>query len=607
MVVEVHGVSGPGGHAPVVLADRVISVGRGELPDARPANVGDFQRHNLDCQRVSVTGVVQRALWGRIDPNSLEFELADQTGIVTVTMQEAHSIRTLNLVDAELRLTGICSVFFNSRGEWISNRILVSSLEDIEVLAPARDDPFDAPVVTSSGLNPFSPVPPELNRQVVKGTVTLCRPGDVLFVQGPKRGFRVFPFRPVDAKVGDEIEASGFVRMKDGYGVLTEALVRKTGESEVPEPLAITRSEVLAITYLKPWELWNEDYDGTLVSMRGRLLKWEPFTEGIIRLYLDSDDLLLSATVPDSLNPEFHQRLRLGNELELTGICEVELDLNMAPFGVSDLSLLLRDLEDIRVIAAASWWTPERLSRVITIGAITLIVIATWLLALQRRVAAQTRVIRSKVERESILEERQRIARELHDTVQQELTGIGMLLGNASMQVEQTPSMARENLDLAARMVRHCKEESRASIENLHSVALEGMDLPDALEAQLRPLVEVSGAEFTIAVRGETRRLRGRIETALLRIAHEAAANAAKHAGAGTVSVDLNFEVDHVLLKIGDDGCGFDTATQNDTAQRRLGLLSMEQRALKLNAELRIKSTPGSGTLVSVRLPNSLD
>jgi len=606
MAVEVTGITAPGGYGPIILAQHIENLGTAGLPPAKPTQIADFWHRNI-TGRISVTGVVQRARWaGR--PGVLDLELADRGGLLQVIVYDAASLKDESLVDAKLRLKGIYGMTFNSRGEWVAPRLLVPRAEDVVVLTPGGSDPFDAPSAPLYALQPFRFASPGLHRVKLSGVVTLCRPGEFLFVQGPHRGYRVSTRQQEAFAVGDEVEASGFTRMSGGFGELSEAIVRKTGRGRPPKPTAATRSEILHAKPMDPAEVWREDYHGTLVQMRGRLLKSERNEGNETKLYLDSDNVLFTASYVGATDSELFEALRLGSELEVTGICTVELGLDELSIGLPeprDFSLLLRDAGDVQVVASAPWWTPARLGlALLTVGG-TLVAFVIWSVALRRRVAAQTAVIRANVQRESVLEERQRIARELHDTVQQELTGIGMLVGGAVMQVEEKPTEARQSLELAGRMVQRCKSESRASIENLHSVTLENGGLPEAIEEQTRPLAELGGVKFVMEIRGTSRRLPARVETALLRIAHEAAANAGRHAAATTVSLVLEYKPDEVTLQVKDDGCGFDATAPTDTAHRPLGLLSQEQRALKLNGVFQLDSTPGAGTTISVTLPTS--
>src|SRR5262249_16970606 len=154
------------------------------------------------------------------------------------------------------------------------------------------------------------------------------------------------------------------------------------------------------------------------------------------------------------------------------------------------------------------------------------------------------------------LEERARLAREIHDTLAQGLTGIVVQLGAAQRALEAESEAADQHIDLAQQMAREALAEARRSVWNLRAPALERGDLSDALRGLVgrrsRPETEASFEQ-----RGEPWLLPPGVESALLRVCQEALANVAKHAGATHATVALEYTPDAVHLSINDDGAGF--------------------------------------------------
>lgn len=209
-----------------------------------------------------------------------------------------------------------------------------------------------------------------------------------------------------------------------------------------------------------------------------------------------------------------------------------------------------------------------------------------------------------QIQRAAVKDERQRIARELHDTIEQELAGLSIQLRNARQRLAGTPEQARTAIELAEQMLRHCREEARTSIRDLRSVAREQRGLRGALEEVLAPLAAECGANYSIEVEGQPGSLAGPVELHLLRLAQEAVANAARHASANEIRVRLAFTTDAVTLEIRDDGCGFDPTAP--APRGHFGMLGLRERADKLHAELTITSAPGSGTTIRVVVPAGL-
>ena len=161
---------------------------------------------------------------------------------------------------------------------------------------------------------------------------------------------------------------------------------------------------------------------------------------------------------------------------------------------------------------------------------------------------------------------------------------------------------AGEPLGLARRLLRRAREESRSTIRELRSVALEQRGLPAALDELLRPLATVGGAAFAVNVTGTPIRLAGTLETHLLRIAQEAVANAARHSGAKRIEIKIDYAPDTVALEVRDDGKGFDLNDATAEA-RHFGLSGMKERVEKIAGRFRVVSNPGAGAAVSVTAP----
>jgi signal transduction histidine kinase len=198
----------------------------------------------------------------------------------------------------------------------------------------------------------------------------------------------------------------------------------------------------------------------------------------------------------------------------------------------------------------------------------------------------------------AVLEERNRIARELHDTLEQELAGITMQLDLASDCFQQAPRVAQQALETARGMSRHSMIEARRSVWDLRCQLLEDGNLVSAISRVVEPLVLRSGSKIDVRIAGEPVRLAAAAEMNLLRIAQEAVANAVKHGGAGHIQVDLEYGSDAVRLSVADDGRGFDPAQSSSTGH--FGLLDMRERAQSLGSNLELHSAAGKGARISV-------
>ncbi len=200
-----------------------------------------------------------------------------------------------------------------------------------------------------------------------------------------------------------------------------------------------------------------------------------------------------------------------------------------------------------------------------------------------------------------VLQERTRIAREMHDTVVQDVVGISTQLEAVSSVLETAPDKARSYLDQARRQARTSLDDARRAVWNLRQTA-NAED--DTLAVNLRRLAEQltqdTALKIKFATDGMPHRLADNTEDNLLRIAQETILNALRHAAARTLQIKLHYESNHVRLSIADDGCGFDIDAKMNNSGIHFGLLGMNERAASINGELVLRSASGQGTEVVV-------
>lgn len=192
-----------------------------------------------------------------------------------------------------------------------------------------------------------------------------------------------------------------------------------------------------------------------------------------------------------------------------------------------------------------------------------------------------------------ILDERQRMAREIHDTLAQGLTGIITQL-RAAQRVEDSDT----HLELALNLAQDSLTEARRSVAALQPHQLEDAHLPEAMTTLARNWAQTTGVDLHVEVTGDRVPISPAIEVTLFRVAQEALANVAKHAGATRAGLTLSYAGAVVLLDIRDDGTGI-----HHPSGKGFGLSSMRQRLRGVGGSLEIESTPGEGTAVSATVP----
>ncbi|MCC6607627.1 MAG: GAF domain-containing sensor histidine kinase [Anaerolineae bacterium] len=198
------------------------------------------------------------------------------------------------------------------------------------------------------------------------------------------------------------------------------------------------------------------------------------------------------------------------------------------------------------------------------------------------------------------VEERNRLAREIHDTLAQGLTAVSLQLESADalLEAEADPARVRQMVQQALALTRANLEEARRSVLDLRAAPLAGRTLVEALAL----LAEAASLPVDLLVTGGSQPLPPRVETGVYRLAQEAINNACRHAQASQIVVQLVATPQMVTLMVEDDGRGFDLA---DVSGSRFGLVGLNERVRLLNGRFHIESTPGKGTRIEAELPLS--
>jgi signal transduction histidine kinase len=214
------------------------------------------------------------------------------------------------------------------------------------------------------------------------------------------------------------------------------------------------------------------------------------------------------------------------------------------------------------------------------------------------RMAEQLQSLLAQRQAMAISDERNRLARDLHDSAKQQALAASFQLGTAITLFERDPQAAREHLAEADALVDSVRKELTDLIHELRPPAMDGQNLVDVLKEYAIEWAHRTGIEIEVSVQ-EPGPLSLEVEQTLYRIAQEGLANVARHSAANHVDLLLSDQDGVVTMEIADDGCGFDPRGEH----AGMGLVSMRERAEALNGEVVIESEPGRGTHISVTLP----
>ena len=498
------------------------------------------------------------------------------------------------LLDAEIRIYGMTRGFHIWR-KFLGNHIVLYGKDGIEV-TKAAGDPFAAP-----GLNAKTS-----HRKQVSGTVVGSSSRRLYIRDATSQFISVSPSDLGDMPTaGESVTASGFVKNGPLGIQLTEAAVRRDDKPQAAlEPAEDVDVERL-LAACRDNDIVDASLYGKPVRLQGRVAN---STEDIAisgRIMLECNRKNISVDVAHL--PNVRNALETGSLLEVSGICIPEFDAdvtNMVFPEFKGLIVIPRTTADIRVLRTPPWWTPARLAVVIIALVLALVAILVWNRMLkvlsERRGRALCDEQMSSAIAELKVEERTRLAVELHDSISQVLTGIALQIDAAIGSGIDGKTNAGGFLATARSMLASCRHELRCCIWDLRARTFEAKDLPDAIRQTLAPHI----GDIPLHIRFNIPRsiLSESLAHDMLRIMRELAVNAVRHGKATQIKVFGEYRGTIVRFCVKDNGCGFNPATSPGPAKGHFGLSGIRERAERRNGEVSVESRVGEGTSVTVSL-----
>lgn len=615
MEVEVDGVTVPGRFVPYVqrrtaIPDSVRVLGRRPLPPPRRVSIGELSDPQFHSDYIELTGVV-RQLHHRVMDDAkttvVWIKVGTNTSTFTVQFFDPRGLDRLppRFIGSRVTVRGVYGSNFNDRRQLVGFRLFVDPERGVTVDQPGPADPLTAlPVTPLSALMQFQGEKSDSPMARIAGTVTQVVPARGFYVESQERGVWIEHEAEENLpRTGDRVTAVGFPAFGPWNPILKDAFFSRNGGSTLARPPLIDTAEAT-----------SGRFDCRRVAMQGTLLEVFAGMEAPSALVQQAGDTFVVEWIRADAASEL-RKLRPGALVEITGTClNKRPETRWAAFESGPYTalaapkkvgfrLLVATPADVKELRAPNWWTPERIWS--ALGGVALLATAFlgWNILLRRRVTAQTEIIRAQAAREAVHDDRTRIARELHDTLEQELTGIAVQLDAANDRLPESPPAAAAALTTARALLRHTRTEARRSVWDLRAALLEHGDLASALHGTARQLE--GGAEIVFSVAGEPRRLPSVVENNLLRIGTEAMTNAVKHAAARRIKVEIVFSPDDLRLTVSDDGKGFDATRASTLAGGHFGWLGMRERAERIGANLVLESRLGGGTRVAAQISNA--
>jgi signal transduction histidine kinase len=633
-VVQVSGFSHPGGYAPIITKPHWKKIGTAALPPARPVTSERLMSGAEDGQRVEISGIVRAA---EVSGTRIGVELASGGYRFGAYFPPAPGLDPASLVGARIRLRGTAATGFNAPlRHFVTVTLFAPQPDDFFVQEPAPPNPFEDPPVPLNNIAQFRKDPPPGYQVHVTGVVTYQRRGESLFLEDETGGLEIKTKMTNAVARGDFVEAVGFPAVENFLPVLEDAVFRKTTAPRTNlEPKSATIGGIQK-------GLHHADF----IVLRGRLIDRlvkgtgpEVSGSGIqTSLILQASNMVFVAEKETSQDNPFLSAIPIGSLVEVSGICLLD---GTSDGKIKSFRLLLPTSYDVRVIERPSRLTPRHLLVSLASVLVVLLVAIGWIIwaakrnfilaslvqqkeeaqhqlqqahdLLEDRVRERTAQLKvemtarkeSELQFRAVLTERTRLAQELHDTLEQTLTGIALQQDLAASQFEKSPDHASHHLKLARNLMRQSQEDLHRSVWGLRSRADENFNLPSALLTSARQVTDDTHIRLESAATGDAVSFSEIIEENLLRIGQEAVTNAVKHSGATVIDIQWQFTPGNVVLKISDNGHGFDPNACAGPKDGHFGLLGIRERTERLGGRLQITSQPGSGTSISVEIPTA--
>jgi signal transduction histidine kinase len=405
----------------------------------------------------------------------------------------------------------------------------------------------------------------------IRGSIVLNSP--VIYVQDATGGAVIHPSGPSPLQIGDEVEATGEVNLDNFCPTIQNAQIRLLREASPVPPLVITVDQAA-----------KGDYSGMFVQLDGYLRNVSSGKDDVLNLDFDAGAQSFRAILNAGRNRSRLERLAKGSLLRLRGICVVDTQFTKA---VTPFVLIVRSVKDLDVVLGPPWWSPSTLLK----ASLTMI----GLLFLVHYLFLQAKHWRLR----AVMEERARLAHEIHDTLAQSFAGICFQLqAIRNSTPPHTPRLERQ-VDLAMDLARLSHEEARRSIASLRPESLGSTGLLPALRDVAERMLKNGNVRVEASIEGGNHTIPLRIKDTLFRIGQEAIANSIRHGNPSAIRIRLKHQRSSICLVVEDDGAGF--VSGGDSGG--FGLRGMRKRAESISATLRISSTPGSGTQVEVKAP----
>ena len=384
IVLDIEGFSGPGEYKPIVDQAVLQIVEERPLPPAPVVNLDRLSTGEYDGQWIAIEGTVRSAA---LQDGTLSLIVnAGRWQIDAVTVA-APKEKFERLIGARVRVSAAGGALVNKRRQAVFLAVYAPSIESIQVLKPAPSDPFSLPLTPIMRIVDFTPgsTPDDLIR--VHGVV-IARWGRSVFIHDGSQGASITSTEPTLLKPGELVDAVGYRSLDASTDALDDAIFKRLGTAPVPEPRFVTTKDAS-----------SGDFVDELVRIKGRLIEVQHEADKDTLLVTDGNRVF-SAILPAEYRQEELAGLKNAREIQLTGVCLISESRSARNFWDPKVfQILLRSPADLVVVDRVSWWTTGHAFLLLAFVLVGTTAVLAWVVALRRRVAQQTTLLRESEER----------------------------------------------------------------------------------------------------------------------------------------------------------------------------------------------------------------
>ena len=560
-----------------------------------------------DGEFVTVRGEIRDSFPDDIDNRYLYFVLKDgEKSICMATSTNKCSLTVKDeIIGNTVEVTGLWTSGRNNIiRRHIGRFLILIGSNSMRTIKTRETDIFTALEITDiKSLMPNEV--PFLERRRITGTVLASWQGNQSLVRTDEGSIvRINLSSPPVPEAGRRIEAVGFPET-DLYAVnLNNVRWRPAQGNTIPPQSPVRLTEGYMQMGGDTPQQMQVAFHGRTVIVTG-IVRGLPQSEGDRRLILECEGNLLP--IDFSSCPDAISGLAIGCTVEVRGVWVMVAD-NWRPNSVfpkvKGAFVVVNASDDLRVLSRPPWWTPGRLAVVIIALVLVIVAILVWNRMLkvlsERRGRALCDEQMSSAISELKVEERTRLAVELHDSMSQVLTGIALQIDAAIGSGIDEKTKPGGFLATARSMLASCRHELRCCIWDLRTRTFAEKDLPGAIRQTLAPHI----GDIPLLIRFSIPRsiLSESLAHDMLRIMRELAVNAVRHGKASQIKVFGECKGNLVRFCVKDNGCGFDPATSPGPAQGHFGLSGIRERVERRNGEMSVESIPGKGAQVTISL-----